>query len=50
MLWDINEEGNKETAEAISGSSLVKVCTYTVDVTNRELVYSTAERVRYIGR
>ena len=50
VLWDINEEGNKETAEAISGSSLVKVYTYTVDVTNRDLVYSTAERVRYISR
>ena len=49
MLWDINEEGNKETGEAISVSSLAKVYTYTVDVTNRDLVFSTAERVRYIS-
>jgi len=46
VLWDINAEGNEETQEIITGSSSAVVYTYTVDVTNRDLVYSTADKVR----
>jgi len=46
VLWDINESGNQETASLLKG---VKVSTYTVDLSDREAIYKTAEKVKADG-
>ncbi|XP_051562959.1 retinol dehydrogenase 10-A isoform X2 [Myxocyprinus asiaticus] len=50
VLWDINGETNEETAKLVKEQG-GKAHAYTVDVTNREMVYSTADQVRKdVGR
>lgn len=44
ILWDVNEEGNKETKELITQRGGT-AHTYTVDVANRDHVYKTAAKV-----
>lgn len=44
VLWDINEEGNQETAAEIKKFG-GQVTTYTVDLSKREDIYSTADKV-----
>lgn len=45
VLWDVNSEGNEETAEEIK--KMGKTCyTYTVDLSIKDEVYKTAEKVR----
>ncbi|XP_071482182.1 retinol dehydrogenase 10-B-like [Diadema antillarum] len=47
VLWDINELGNKETAELIETATPgADVSLYTVDVTNSDLVKASALRVQ----
>uniref|UniRef100_A0A8D0DV89 Uncharacterized protein n=1 Tax=Salvator merianae TaxID=96440 RepID=A0A8D0DV89_SALMN len=46
VLWDIDEEGNKETAELAKKSGAQAVYTYRCDVSNREEVYAVAKQVR----
>ncbi|XP_039971714.1 retinol dehydrogenase 10-A [Xiphias gladius] len=50
VLWDINGTSNEQTAKLVQEMG-GKAYTYTVDVTNREDVYRSAERVRKdVGR
>lgn len=45
VLWDVNSEGNEETAEEIK--KMGKTCyAYTVDLSIKDEVYKTAEKVR----
>ena len=44
ILWDINKEGNEETAAEIRKFG-GKVSTYTVDLSKRDQIYATAEQV-----
>uniref|UniRef100_A0A8D0DUX9 Uncharacterized protein n=1 Tax=Salvator merianae TaxID=96440 RepID=A0A8D0DUX9_SALMN len=46
VLWDIDEEGNKETAELAKKSGAQAVYTYRCDVSNREEVYAVAKQVQ----
>uniref|UniRef100_A0A914RFC9 Uncharacterized protein n=1 Tax=Parascaris equorum TaxID=6256 RepID=A0A914RFC9_PAREQ len=45
VLWDIDKEGNENTAE-ICRQFQSECHTYTIDVSRRELVYKTADEVR----
>ena len=47
-LWDVNSSGNQETAR-VARATGATVKTYTVDVSDREQVYSTASKVRGTG-
>jgi len=47
ILWDINEKGNEETAEEIKKFDGV-VHTYTVDLSRKDEIYSTADKVRSV--
>lgn len=44
VLWDINDEGNQETASEIRKFG-GHATTYTVDLSNREDVYTAADKV-----
>ena len=44
VLWDINSEGNEETASQARELG-VTVHTYTVDLSNREEIYKVAIQV-----
>ncbi|XP_076828270.1 epidermal retinol dehydrogenase 2 [Brachyhypopomus gauderio] len=46
VLWDINEEGNKETARMIKESHGSRAHTYTCDCSKREEVYRVADQVK----
>jgi len=45
VLWDMNTKGNEETADMIRKEG-GKAFTYTVDVSNRDIIYEMSERVR----
>lgn len=45
VLWDINEEGNKETCRLAKKNGAVRVHTYTCDCSKREDVYRVADQV-----
>ncbi|XP_005108793.2 protein dhs-3 [Aplysia californica] len=45
VIWDINEEGNLETARQIEAKGS-KVKAYTVDLSNKESIYETAAKVK----
>ena len=45
VLWDLNSNGNEETAR-MARTTGATVKTYQVDVSDRDLVYSTASQVR----
>ncbi|KAJ3602669.1 hypothetical protein NHX12_030418 [Muraenolepis orangiensis] len=45
VLWDCNEAANEQTAE-LARETGVKVYTYTVDLSRRQHIYETAEKVR----
>lgn len=45
VLWDMNTKGNEETAEMIRKAG-GKAHTYTVDVSNKEILYKFGEQVR----
>lgn len=45
VLWDINAEGNEETAKLVRSRG-AKVKSYTVDLSNREKVYEAANKVK----
>lgn len=47
VLWDINEEGNKETCRLIKEKSDVKVFAYKCDCSNRQEVYRVADQVSW---
>ena len=44
VLWDINEEGNEETASQVKEFG-ANALTYTVDLSKREDIYRTADKV-----
>lgn len=46
VLWDINEEGNKETCRLAKKNGAVRVHTYTCDCSKREEVYRVADQVK----
>ncbi|PIK38914.1 retinol dehydrogenase 10 isoform b [Apostichopus japonicus] len=45
VLWDVDSAGNKETAQLVRKFG-VNVWTYTCDVSNRQKVYTLAQRVK----
>lgn len=45
VLWDINEDGNKETARMIKENLGARAYTYTCDCSDREEVYRVANQV-----
>lgn len=45
VLWDINEEGNEETARQIKSLGAY-VRTFKVDLSNREAIYDTAKKTK----
>ncbi|XP_018415619.1 PREDICTED: epidermal retinol dehydrogenase 2 [Nanorana parkeri] len=46
VLWDINEEGNKETSRLAKKNGAVRVHTYTCDCSKKEEVYKVADQVK----
>ncbi len=48
VLWDINEDGNKETARMIKEAQGARAYTYTCDCSDREDVYRIANQVEYM--
>lgn len=46
VCWDINEEGNNETVEEIKRNGVSKAYGYKCDVSNREEVIKTTEKVK----
>ena len=44
VLWDIDTNGNTETARQVKATGAT-VRAYTVDLSNREAVYATADQV-----
>lgn len=46
VLWDINEDGNKETARLIKEKYGARAHTYTCDCSDREEVYRVANQVK----
>ncbi|XP_036452268.1 epidermal retinol dehydrogenase 2 [Colossoma macropomum] len=46
VLWDIDEEGNKETARLIKEEYGTRAHTYTCDCSKREEVYKVADQVK----
>ncbi|XP_042552092.1 short-chain dehydrogenase/reductase family 16C member 6-like [Dipodomys spectabilis] len=46
VLWDINEEGNKETCRLVKEMNNVKIFAYTCDCSKRQEVYQVAAQVR----
>ncbi|KAI4881031.1 hypothetical protein NFI96_021800 [Prochilodus magdalenae] len=46
VLWDVNEEGNQETARMIKEAYGTRAHTYTCDCSKREEVYKVADQVK----
>ncbi|XP_038622663.1 epidermal retinol dehydrogenase 2 [Tachyglossus aculeatus] len=46
VLWDVNEEGNKETAKLAQETGAARVHAYTCDCSRKEEVYSVASQVK----
>ncbi|XP_043513968.1 17-beta-hydroxysteroid dehydrogenase 13 isoform X2 [Frieseomelitta varia] len=46
VCWDINEQGNNETVEEIKQNGVSRAYGYKCDVSNREEVIETAEKVK----
>ncbi|XP_006277086.1 epidermal retinol dehydrogenase 2 [Alligator mississippiensis] len=46
VLWDVNQEGNKETGRLAKEVGAVKVHTYTCDCSKRQEVYKVADQVK----
>lgn len=46
VLWDINEESNKETASQVKELG-ARAHTYVVDLSKREDIYRAADKVCY---
>ncbi|KAM4688313.1 epidermal retinol dehydrogenase 2 [Discoglossus pictus] len=46
VLWDLNEEGNKETSRLAKENGAVRVHTYTCDCSKRQEVYRVADQVK----
>lgn len=47
VLWDIDEEGNRETTRLAKENGAKQVFAYYCDCSNREEVYQQAEKVSY---
>lgn len=47
VLWDINEDGNRETARMIKEKHGARAYAYTCDCSDREEVYRIANQVEY---
>ncbi|XP_067323087.1 epidermal retinol dehydrogenase 2-like [Anolis sagrei] len=46
VLWDIDEEGNKKTAELVKANGAIAVYAYKCDVRIREEIYAVADQVK----
>ncbi|KAJ6664010.1 hypothetical protein lerEdw1_008964 [Lerista edwardsae] len=46
VLWDIDEEGNKDTSELVKRNGALAVYTYKCDLSKREEIYAVADQVR----
>ncbi|XP_001513928.2 epidermal retinol dehydrogenase 2 [Ornithorhynchus anatinus] len=46
VLWDVNQEGNKETAKLAQEAGAARVHAYTCDCSRKEEVYSVANQVK----
>lgn len=46
VCWDINQQGNEETANEIKKQGIARAFAYRCDVSNRDEVLQTAEKVR----
>ncbi|NXI95252.1 RDHE2 dehydrogenase, partial [Psophia crepitans] len=46
VLWDIDDEGNKETSRLVQNDGAKRVFAYHCDCSNREEVYEQADKVR----
>ncbi|XP_019383152.1 PREDICTED: epidermal retinol dehydrogenase 2-like [Gavialis gangeticus] len=46
VLWDVNQEGNKETGRLAKEAGAVKVHTYICDCSKRQEVYKVADQVK----
>uniref|UniRef100_A0A8D0KGU8 Epidermal retinol dehydrogenase 2 n=1 Tax=Salvator merianae TaxID=96440 RepID=A0A8D0KGU8_SALMN len=46
VLWDIDEEGNKETAKLVKRNGALAVYVYKCDVSKREEIYTVADKVK----
>ena len=47
VLWDINEQGNEETAKQIKSLGAYVKC-YKVDLSSREAIYDVAKKVQIL--
>ncbi|XP_060099735.1 short-chain dehydrogenase/reductase family 16C member 6-like [Heteronotia binoei] len=46
VLWDINQEGNKETARLVKENGNVRVHDYTCDCSKKQEIYRVADQVK----
>ncbi|XP_042320376.1 epidermal retinol dehydrogenase 2-like [Sceloporus undulatus] len=46
VLWDIDEEGNKKTAELVKANGALAVYTYKCDLRIKEEIYAVADQVK----
>ncbi|XP_042317171.1 epidermal retinol dehydrogenase 2-like [Sceloporus undulatus] len=46
ILWDIDEEGNKETAELVKNNGALAVYTYKCDLRKKDEIYAVADKVK----
>lgn len=47
VLWDINQDGLKETSKLVKENGVVRVHCYVCDCSNRQDVYRVADQVKY---
>lgn len=45
VLWDINQEGNKETARLVRENGGIRVHDYTCDCSKKQEIYRVADQV-----
>lgn len=48
VLWDINQEGLKETSRLVRENGAVRVHCYICDCSKRQEVYRVADQVKYL--
>lgn len=49
VLWDINEEGLKETSKLVRKNGAVRVHSYICDCSKRQDIYRVADQVKFVG-
>ncbi|RMZ94574.1 epidermal retinol dehydrogenase 2-like, partial [Brachionus plicatilis] len=46
VLWDVNEDANRQTVEQLKSQGFFKIYPFKVDLTDQKAIKSTAERIR----